>query len=283
MRTTEQIAAARTIRQAESGLSWGLVPTMGYLHKGHLALVRRARAENKRVAVTIYVNPTQFSPNEDLDTYPRDQERDLQLLAAEGVDLVFMPGDETMYPAGFQTYITVEKLSRLLEGSARPTHFRGVATIVTKLFNILRPTRAYFGQKDAQQTVVVRRLIQDLNLDVELVICPTVREADGLALSSRNARLSPAAREQAPILYHALQAAEVALDTGKREGNVLRQVMLDRLKTAPLARPDYVSVAHPDTLAELERVEDQALLSMAVFFGAVRLIDNLLVTASKTD
>ena len=200
MRTTEQIAAARAIRKAESGLSWGLVPTMGYLHEGHLTLVRRARAENERVAVTIYVNPTQFSPNEDLDTYPRDQERDLQLLAAEGVDLVFMPGDETMYPAGFQTYVTVENLSQPLEGSARPTHFRGVTTIVTKLFNILRPTRAYFGQKDAQQTVVVRRLIQDLNLDIELVICPTVREAAGLALSSRNARLSPAAREQAPII-----------------------------------------------------------------------------------
>jgi pantoate--beta-alanine ligase len=277
MIVTEDIAEVRAVRWADGSLSWGLVPTMGYLHEGHLSLVRRARAENDRVAVTIFVNPTQFSPQEDFAAYPRDLERDLASLKQEGVDLVFTPSNEVIYPPDFQTYVIVEEVTRPLEGAARPTHFRGVATVVAKLFNIVQPTRAYFGQKDAQQTVVIQRMVTDLNFNLEIIVCPTVREADGLALSSRNAYLSTEQRSAATVLYRALSAAKTAFEAGERNGDVLRQLMQDTIAAEPLARLDYVSVAHPTTLAELQMVERKALFSLAVFFGRTRLIDNMLV------
>ncbi|MDX1664246.1 MAG: pantoate--beta-alanine ligase [Candidatus Promineifilaceae bacterium] len=277
MIVTSSIETVRRHRHADPTLTWGLVPTMGYLHEGHLSLVRRARAAQERVAASIYVNPTQFAPTEDLESYPRNLERDLALLEAEGVDLVFTPNDQVMYPQGFQTAIQVGEVSQPLEGASRPTHFQGVATIVAKLFNIVAPTAAYFGQKDAQQTVVVRRMAADLNFDVEIVICPTVREADGLAMSSRNARLSAEQRAAAPVLYHALTRARAALAEGETSGAALRRLMKETVAAEPLARLDYVSVADPASLAELESVGQKALLSLAVFIGEVRLIDNVLL------
>jgi len=276
MRVVHTIAEARAVRRALPG-TWGFVPTMGYLHEGHLSLVRRARAENDRVAVSIFVNPTQFGPHEDYARYPRDLERDLRLLEPLGVDLVFVPSVEEMYPPGFQTWVIVEEVSRPLEGASRPGHFRGVATVVAKLFNILRPDRAYFGQKDAQQTVVIRRMVQDLNIPVEIVICPTVREPDGLAMSSRNTYLNPEERRAATVLFRALQAAKARYEAGERDAERLREAMREVIRAEPLARIDYVSVAHPETLQELERVEGPALLSLAVYIGTTRLIDNLML------
>jgi len=255
----------------------GLVPTMGYLHEGHLSLVRRARQECRSVAVSIFVNPSQFGPNEDLAAYPRDVPRDLRLLEREGVDLVWTPTPETVYPAGFQTWVTVERVSQGLEGERRPGHFRGVATVVTKLFNAFQPQRAYFGQKDAQQAAVIRRLAADLDFPIEIVVCPTVREADGLALSSRNTYLDPDERRAATVLYRALRAAETAYDSGERDPEGWRRAMLDVLATEPRAQVQYVSAADPETLEELNAPADRALLSMAVFIGKTRLIDNLVI------
>lgn len=277
MKTLVQIDDIRRERWAEPEATWGLVPTMGFLHQGHLSLVRRARRENERVGVSIFVNPTQFNDTRDLAAYPRDLDRDLKLLEQEGVDLVWAPGADIVYPPGYQTAVEVEQVTRPLEGAARPGHFRGVTTVVAKLFNVFQPQRAYFGQKDAQQVVVVKQMVRDLNFNLEVVVCPIEREADGLAMSSRNARLSPAARRQATCLYRALTAARQAYEQGQRNGEALRQVMLAVLAAEPLARPDYVSVAHPETLAELAEVDDRALLSMAVFVGDVRLIDNMII------
>ncbi|HEX6386541.1 MAG TPA: pantoate--beta-alanine ligase [Anaerolineae bacterium] len=268
----------RRVRWTDSDLSWGLVPTMGYLHEGHLSLVRRARAENERLAVTIYVNPTQFAPGEDLRTYPRDLERDLDLLRQENVDLVFTPSDEVMYPPDFQTEVTVKEVTKVLEGASRPTHFKGVATIVAKLFNIVQPTRAYFGQKDAQQAVVLRQMVRDLNFNLEMVICPTVREPDGLAMSSRNAYLSPPERAAATVLYRALSKAKAAYEQGERAGHTLRRLMAETIMAEPLARLDYISAADPMTLDELDTINDGVMLSTAVFIGKTRLIDNMLLT-----
>lgn len=279
MKICETIADVRAsvgaLRESTRGKRFGLVPTMGYLHEGHLSLVRRARAENDLVAVTIFVNPTQFAPDEDFDAYPRDLQRDLTLLEQEGVDLVFAPEDAVLYPPGFQTSVVVSDITQRLEGASRPTHFQGVTTIVAKLFNILQPDRAYFGQKDAQQIVVVKRMVEDLNFDIEIVVCPIVREVDGLALSSRNARLAPAERAAAPVLYRALSAARDAIHDGILDGDELRQLMAAEIAAEPLARLDYVSVAHPETLQELDLVQDRALLSGAIFVGDVRLIDNI--------
>lgn len=277
MIVTEKIAEVRAVRWADPLLSWGLVPTMGYLHEGHLSLVRQARAANDRVAVTIYVNPTQFAPTEDLASYPRDLARDLALLAEEQVDLVFTPGDAIMYPPDFQTAVTVQEVTQHLEGRSRPTHFQGVTTVVAKLFNIVQPTRAYFGQKDAQQTVVLRQMVRDLNFNLEIVVGPTVREPDGLALSSRNKYLSPAGREAATVLYRALKRAQAAYEAGERSGDALRRVMTETIVREPLARLDYVSAADPRTLEEIEQADGGVLLSMAVFIGDTRLIDNLLL------
>lgn len=277
MKVTDDISQIRQIRWADPAASWGFVPTMGYLHEGHLSLVRRAKAENNFTAVSIYVNPTQFAPNEDLSSYPRDLAHDLALLEAEGVDLVFIPDDAVMYPPDFQTAVTVADVSRPLEGQSRPTHFSGVATVVAKLFNIIQPTRAYFGQKDAQQTVVLRQMVRDLNFNVAMVICPIVREADGLALSSRNKYLTPEQRQAALVLSRALRQAEAAYRQGERDGRILRQMMRAFIEAEPLARLDYVSAADPATLHELEEINDEVLLSTAVFVGTTRLIDNILI------
>ena len=276
MKITGNIQQIRDIRWQDPNLTWGLVPTMGFLHEGHLSLVRRALAENDRVMVTIYVNPTQFAPTEDLSTYPRDLERDLALLQEVGTHVVFTPDDSLMYPAGFQTHVNVQEVTKVLEGASRPTHFQGVATIVAKLFNIAQPTRAYFGQKDYQQTAVLRQMVSDLNFNLEMVICPTGREADGLAMSSRNKFLSPEQRQAAPLLHQALVAGVEALQTGERDAEKIRQLVRHLIAAEPLARLDYFSVADPDSLVELDEVEERALLSTAVFFGNTRLIDNML-------
>jgi len=266
------------MRAARAGLGLlGLVPTMGYLHDGHLSLVALARADCPTVAASIFVNPTQFGPNEDLSRYPRDMPRDLELLAAAGVDLVFAPEPAEIYPAGFDTAIQVGGVTEPLEGAVRPSHFAGVATVVAKLFNIIQPTHAYFGQKDAQQSVVIRQLVRDLNIPVEIVVGPTVREPDGLALSSRNSYLTPAERPAARVIYRALREARRLFGSGEHDAEVLRQAMRAVVANEPSARIDYVSVADPLTLTELGTVERQALASMAVRFGATRLIDNLLL------
>ena len=253
----------------------GLVPTMGYLHAGHLALVKRAKEETAAVVVSIFVNPTQFGPTEDLATYPRDMERDLALLEQERVDMVFAPSVEEMYPAGYSTYVEVEGITSRLEGERRPEHFRGVATVVAKLFTIVRPDRSYFGQKDGQQLLVVRRLAVDLNLCTEVVAVPTVREPDGLALSSRNAYLSEQEREAALVLSRTLRRVEELWRGGERDGEALRREMRGMIQAEPLAELDYVSVADTATLEELGTVDRRAMASLAVRIGRARLIDNV--------
>jgi pantoate--beta-alanine ligase len=259
----------------------GLVPTMGYLHQGHLSLVQRARMECASVVVSIFVNPTQFGPQEDLDAYPRDLARDLALLEEEAVDLVWTPDTNLMYPEGFQTFVTVDEVTKVLEGEVRPGHFRGVATIVAKLFNAIQPDRAYFGQKDAQQVMVIRQMVLDLNYPVVIVVCPTVREVDGLAMSSRNSYLDEVEREAATVLYQSLIAAQDAFRRGERDANQLRKIVQDIILREPLARVQYISCAEPLTLHELQQIDDQALLSMAVFIGKKRLIDNIVLEGYK--
>jgi len=263
-----------------AGPPWriGLVPTMGALHEGHLSLVRHARSADDMVVVSIFVNPTQFGPSEDFARYPRDPDRDLALLRDLGTDVVFMPPVEEIYPQGFDTHVEVEKLTQRLEGASRPGHLRGVATVVTKLFNVVQPHRAYFGQKDAQQLAVIRRLARDLDLTVEVVGLPTVREPDGLAMSSRNAYLSPEERQAAPVLYRSLEAAQELWRSGVRDASLIRRRVTEVLAAEPLARVDYVSVADAETLEELETVDRPALVSLAARFGKTRLIDNVTLT-----
>jgi len=261
-------------RRAELTGPVGLVPTMGALHEGHLSLVRRAREERGSVVASIFVNPTQFAPHEDLESYPRDRDRDLTLLEETGCDLVFAPPVESLYPQGYDTWVTVERLTERLEGADRPTHFRGVTTIVTKLFHLVAPNRAYFGQKDAQQALVIRTLIRDLDFDIELVVCPTVREPDGLAMSSRNAYLSSEERAAAAVLSRCLRRVDALYAAGERAAARLRSEMEDLLRDEPLAQPAYVSVADIADLTELETVDRPALVSLAVRIGKTRLIDN---------
>jgi pantoate--beta-alanine ligase len=267
------------LRMARSKLKEpvGLVPTMGFLHAGHLSLVRQASHECASVVVSIFVNPTQFGPHEDFENYPRDLQRDLNLLESAGVDLVWTPTNEVMYPDGFQTWVTVEEVSRPLEGAMRPGHFRGVVTVVAKLFNAVQPQRAYFGQKDAQQAIVIRRMNQDMDFPIEIVVCPTMREPDGLAMSSRNIYLSPVERQAAEVLSRALFKAKASFTAGVREANLLRKIVLDTLATEPLVEIQYVSCAHPDTLEEQEGQVERVLLSLAVKIGKTRLIDNILL------
>ncbi|WP_407072649.1 pantoate--beta-alanine ligase [Phenylobacterium sp.] len=273
MKVLTTVAEMRAAR-AELGGDLGLVPTMGYLHEGHLSLVARSRADNPATAATIFVNPTQFAPNEDLARYPRDLPRDLGLLEAAGVDLVFAPQPAEMYPPGFDATVTIGGVTDVLEGAVRPGHFAGVATVVAKLFNIVQPARAYFGQKDAQQSVVIRKLVRDLNLPVQVVVAPTVREPDGLALSSRNNYLTAEQRAAAPAIHRALSAAKARFDAGERDAETLRQAIRDGLAGFTL---DYVSIADADTLRELDRIEAPALASLAARLGTTRLIDNLLL------
>lgn len=272
--TLEELRAAR----ARLAAPLGFVPTMGYLHAGHISLVERARAECAGVAVSIFVNPTQFGPQEDLAKYPRNLQGDLKLLEAAGVNLVWLPTPEIMYPPDFQTWVNVEGLTSPLEGAMRPAHFRGVTTVVAKLFNAVQPQKAYFGQKDAQQAAVIRRMTRDLNFPIEINICPTRREADGLAMSSRNSYLNPAERQAATVLFRALSAAKTAYEGGERRAEALRQTMQKVLAAEPLARPQYVSCAEYDSLQEIETAsEGKILLSMAVYLGKTRLIDNFVL------
>ncbi|WP_110516437.1 pantoate--beta-alanine ligase [Herpetosiphon llansteffanensis] len=271
--TIDEVRAAR-----RQWANVGFVPTMGFLHAGHLSLVQQAKAENGVAIVSIFVNPTQFGPNEDFASYPRDPQRDLELLTEAGCDLVWMPSVEEMYPAGFSSYVDVEGVTAPLEGARRPGHFRGVATVVTKLFNVVQPTKAYFGQKDAQQTVVIRQFVRDLALPVDVVIAPTIREVDGLALSSRNSYLTPEQRAAAPVLYRALTAAQTAYAAGQTDAEAVRQLMLAALNQEPLANVDYVSIADPQSLQELTSIDQRgALVSLAVRIGKTRLIDNLIL------
>jgi pantoate--beta-alanine ligase len=276
MKVVETIADMKKARRGLKG-SVGFVPTMGYLHEGHLELARRSRDENRFTIVSLFVNPTQFGPKEDYAKYPRDTERDLAMLKKEKVNIVFMPSAGEMYPPRYSTWVDVEKVTERLEGAARPGHFRGVATVVAKLFNIVEPTRAYFGQKDAQQLVVVKKMVTDLNMNVEVIAVPTVREPDGLAMSSRNVYLNPEERKAAPILYKALTLAQKLWNKGERNADIIRREMTSLIKTEPLGTIDYVSVADAETLEELDKIDQPAVISLAVRIGKTRLIDNILL------
>jgi len=271
--TLSELRAARAVLPEPVGF----VPTMGFLHAGHISLVKAAKKDCRGVAASIFVNPAQFGPNEDLAKYPRDLPRDLSMLEAEGVDLVWTPTPEVVYPPGYQTWVTVEKLAAGLEGDSRPGHFRGVATVVAKLFNAVQPQKAYFGQKDAQQAAVVRRMAKDLDFPVEIVICPTLREPDGLAMSSRNTYLDPEQRKAATVLFKALSAAQSLHGRCERDAEALRRIMRETIQAEPLAKLQYVSCADYDTLEELTTVSGKALLSMAVYVGKTRLIDNFVI------
>ena len=272
MNVVRTVAELQRARAALAG-SVGFVPTLGALHAGHASLVNAARDGCESVVASVFVNPTQFGPNEDFTRYPRNEAADLAMLESLGVDLAFLPSVDEMYPPTATTFVDVGRLGEVLEGAARPGHFRGVATVVTKLFDMVQPDRAYFGQKDGQQSVVVKRLVRDLALPVEIVICPTVREPDGLALSSRNRYLKPEERAQAPALYYALQAASAAAADGERSADKLRALMHDALAPATLGKPDYVSIADAETLEELSVLDRPALASLAVRFPSARLID----------
>jgi pantoate--beta-alanine ligase len=276
MKTVSSLSDLRTARLSLKG-TLGLVPTMGYLHEGHLSLIRQAKTECDHVVLSIFVNPTQFGPSEDLSKYPRDLERDLNLIHPLGVDLVWTPTAEEMYPPGYQTWVEVDALTHPLEGAMRPGHFKGVTTVVAKLFNAIQPHKAYFGQKDAQQHTVIRQMVRDLNFPLEVVICPIVREADGLAMSSRNKYLSEADREAATVLFRALSAAKKLYEGGERSAEVLREKMKKVILSEPRAQMQYVSCADFGTLQELDVVGGKALLSMAVLFGKTRLIDNFVL------
>jgi pantoate--beta-alanine ligase len=252
----------------------GLVPTMGWLHAGHRALMQRAREENATSVVTIFVNPRQFNEASDYTKYPRNEAADLAICEAEGIDIVFAPPVEEVYPPGFDTKVVVGAVAQPLEGAARPGHFEGVATVVAILFSLVGAEHAYFGQKDAQQVMVIRQMARDLAIGTDVIACPTVREPDGLALSSRNVHLSDEERAAAPVLRRALLAARSQWEAGKRSGDALRSAMRSTIESEPLARIDYVSVADGSTLRELDRIEGPALLSLAVRFGTTRLIDN---------
>ncbi len=279
------LIVARTIADLRMALRapaapLGLVPTMGYLHEGHLSLVEAAKAQCPTVVVSLFVNPTQFGPNEDFEDYPRDEDRDLDLLGDAGADIAFIPSVEEIYPAGDSTRVRVGGLTEVLEGDRRPGHFEGVATVVARLFLMVQPDRAYFGEKDAQQLAVLKRMTADMQFPIEVVGCPTVREPDGLALSSRNIYLTPEERTQAPALHAGLRAAAEAFAAGERDASALRALVRDHIAAQPRAEIDYISLADSGTLAEIEgAVEPPALLSLAVRFGAARLIDNVTLRA----
>lgn len=272
LRTVDEVRSQRFERPS------GFVPTMGFLHEGHLSLMRRAREENESVVISIFVNPLQFGPAEDLERYPRDLDRDLKLAAGVGVDAVFAPAAEELYPEGFTTEVRVRGLEERLEGAARPGHFAGVATVLVKLMNIVDPDRMYMGQKDAQQAVIVERMIRDLNFRTQLVVCPTVREEDGLALSSRNVYLSPRERKAASAISRALFAAR---DTGSREPAVLERVFRDEIGREPLVRLEYVSADDAETLGLVGEHTRRILLSCAARVGKTRLIDNVLIDTGR--
>jgi len=284
MRIVESVAEFKQLRSAwgDQHLTVALVPTMGALHAGHLSLLGPAREADRRV-VSIFVNPTQFGPHEDLQRYPRPLEQDLSLLESRGVDAVFLPSASEIYPDGYRTFVTVDELSSRLCGVSRPGHFRGVATVVLKLFNIVRPYRAVFGQKDAQQTVILRRMVRDLELDVELIVQPIVREADGLALSSRNQYLNPEERRGATVLFRSLEFAQQASLQGESSTGALLRGVRELIESEPLARLDYAEIVSTDDLSTLDEVTAQALLALAVFIGRTRLIDNTVLLKCPID
>ena len=265
----------------KTGKEVGFVPTMGYLHEGHLSLIRRARSENDVVVVSIFVNPTQFGPNEDFDRYPRDLRRDEELCKREGVDFIFYPSVEEMYPEGFSTFVEVEKLTENLCGKSRPGHFRGVATVVTKLLNIVHPTRAYFGEKDFQQLQVIKRLVRDLNIPVEIVGCPIVREEDGLAMSSRNVYLNKEERKSALSLYQGLRLAKELFERGERNPSVIRKKVEEFILSHPKTKIDYVEIVSPEDLKPVKEVKEGDVIALAVFVGKTRLIDNYVFGREK--
>ncbi|MFA5339217.1 MAG: pantoate--beta-alanine ligase [Candidatus Omnitrophota bacterium] len=265
-------------RDRQKGRSVGFVPTMGFLHEGHLSLIRRARKENKTVVVSIFVNPAQFGPNEDYEEYPRDLRKDAALCKKEGVDHIFYPAVKAMYPKGYSTYVNVEGLTENLCGKFRPSHFRGVATIVAKLFNIVRPDTAYFGQKDAQQAIVIKQMAEDLNMGIRIKIMPTVREKDGLAMSSRNAYLSPDGRRVSPTVYRALQLAGDLIKSGSRDAAKIKSEIRKILSVAA-DKIDYISIVDPESLKEVKKIKGKVLVAVAVRIGGTRLIDNIEVKA----
>ena len=268
----------RAVAQArQHGLVIGLVPTMGALHAGHISLIRAARAETGFVVVSIFVNPTQFGPNEDFHRYPRPFEQDVQVCAAEGVDLIFHPEPAALYPAGFHTFVEVSDLQDVLCGTSRPGHFRGVTTVVCKLFNIIEPDYAYFGQKDAQQARIIQQVVRDLNLPISIKVQPIVREPDGLALSSRNQYLDANQRRQATVLSRSLEEVRARVTAGERNPDKLIQALKAPIATAPDARLDYAAIVAYDTLQPVERLHGQVLVALAVHFGSTRLIDNILL------
>jgi pantoate--beta-alanine ligase len=262
---------------ARAGKSLGLVPTMGALHEGHLSLVRASKSQCDVTAVSIFVNPLQFGPTEDLDKYPRTLERDTALLRDLDVDSVFIPQVREMYRPGAQTYVEVSDLSSKLDGGSRPGHFRGVSTVVSKLFEIVRPDRAFFGQKDAAQIALLRKMVRDLDMDVEIVVCPIVRESDGLAMSSRNAYLNPEQRQQALVLSRSLLEVKAAVDAGERDVGMLAEIGRRAIASEPAAKLDYLAIVDPDTLDPIDKVSKSTLIAVAVWLGTTRLIDNILL------
>jgi pantoate--beta-alanine ligase len=274
--TRQAVASAR-----QRGLSVGLVPTMGALHAGHVSLFRAARAEMGFVVASIFVNPTQFGPTEDFSRYPRQMETDLEICGQAGVDLVFAPTAELMYPPGYCTYVEVHGLQEVLCGASRPGHFRGVATVVLKLFNIVGADVAYFGQKDAQQARIIRQMVRDLDVPIEIRVCPIVREPDGLALSSRNAYLDAEQRKNALALHEALEQAQRRIEAGERDAAMVQRELSARIEATPGAKLDYAAVVDAETLKPVDRLGGEVLLALAVKFGATRLIDNVLVRVVK--
>ena len=276
MQVARSTAQMKKLRRECAG-SVGLVPTMGYLHEGHLELARQAKSENAVAVATIFVNPTQFGPGEDFKSYPRDLDRDLDLLKQAGTDIVFVPSDKEMYPGGYDTWVEVRGITAKLEGKSRPTHFQGVTTVCNKLFNIIEPDRAYFGQKDAQQAIVIQRMVADLNMNLDIVVCPTVRESDGLAMSSRNTYLTMDERTSAVVLYKSLCLAKDMYDRGERDAAVIKQAMNSLISGVAAAKIDYISIADTDTLDEVDMIGGKALVSLAVRLGKPRLIDNIIL------
>ena len=281
MKVVKTIKEVREIVSSwrRDGLTVGLVPTMGYLHEGHQSLISKSVSENDRTVVSVFVNPIQFGPNEDLEAYPRDLKRDMEAVEAVGGDLIFNPEPAEMYPSHFTSFIDTTETTELLCGAVRPVHFRGVCTVVGKLFNIVTPDRAYFGQKDAQQLATIRRFVRDLNFGLEIVPCPIVREADGLAKSSRNTYLSPAERKAALILSKSLALVKKAVDEGERDASKVVSIITESLQTEPLARIDYVEVVDFENIQRVETISGETLVAIAVYIGKTRLIDNFIVNA----
>ncbi|WAM36958.1 pantoate--beta-alanine ligase [Caldicellulosiruptor acetigenus] len=266
-------------RLKKEGKSIGFVPTMGYLHEGHLSLVRLSKQQNDITIMSIFVNPIQFGPNEDYDRYPRDFERDKSLAEKEGVDYIFYPSVKEMYPEDFKTVVSVKKITEIMCGKSRPGHFDGVATVVLKLFNIVNPDRAYFGQKDAQQLAVIKQMVKDLNLDVEIIPCPIVREQDGLAMSSRNVYLSEEERKSAAVLYRALNLAKEMIEKGEKDVSSIKRAMEEMILKEKYTKIDYIEFVNNETFEIISKVEGKVLIALAVFVGKARLIDNIVVEA----